>query len=68
MFPDLVHLRILTNLGFLWQVMGSSSGSRVLCDEVGSMCLVRECRELRSLLAHSVWMRLLEEGKQQPGR
>ena len=43
---------LVTKLGFLRQVMGSSSGSlsgRVLeelCDDVESMCLVRECMEL----------------------
>ena len=43
---------LVTKLGFLRRVMGSSSGSlsgrvlEALCDDVESMCLVRECREL----------------------
>ena len=43
---------LVTKLGFLRQVMGSSCGSlsgqvlKALCDDVESMCLVRECREL----------------------
>ena len=42
----------VTKLGFLRQVMGSSSGRlsgwvlEALCDDVEFMCLVRECKEL----------------------
>ena len=50
--PTIRSRLLVTKLGFLWWVMESSSGSisgrvlEALCDDVESMCLVKECREL----------------------
>ena len=50
--PTMRSRLLVTKLGFLCRVMESSSGSfsgrvlEALCDDVESMCLVKECREL----------------------
>ena len=50
--PTIRSRLLVTKLGFLRRVMESSSGSlsgrvlEALCDDVESMCLVKECREL----------------------
>ena len=60
----------MTKLGFLLRVMESISGSfsgrvlEALCDNVESMCLVKECRELEE----SFGTRHVEEKQQQPRR
>ena len=50
--PTMKSRLLVTKLGFLRRVMESSSGNfsgrvlEALCDDVESMCLVKECREL----------------------
>ena len=50
--PTMRSRLLVTKLGFLRRVMENSSGSfsgrvlEALCDDVESMCLVKECREL----------------------
>ena len=71
--PTMRSRLLVTKLGFLRRVMESSSGNfsgrvlEALCDDVESMCLVKECRELEESFG-TRHVEALEEMQQQPRR